>query len=523
MSAIKLLDDLQDKDAYEKYGIDVVESGSESGSEYDDVDIQLPHVYSGLMLTSRRNNQYLLLKQIGFGSNAVVWIAYCITSADYVAVKVQDEKCVADGIREVNLLNEIKTYITAHPDTQTNCVVMTDYLPYVERDGKEYICSVYELCADSCISLLVTGVHKYGFPVEVVKSIARQILQALVFLHDEMHIIHTDVKPHNILIRGKSGYTQRVIDLFEASGFKEKYARLGQVITDDAELLAQEIRQLALESVTAIRELKVCEALEELDEDVESGENFCSDDIADFEEDFDDDGEADEEEQQERVNKRSQSVDDFKKFMEFKDICDVEQYYEFLPDLNLRVLGTTTDTRHVIDEAYVTNCQVLLTDFGSAYHFAKRTRSEIQDRTYRAPEVVLNLNYGYGVDIWGLCCTVFELLTGYALFKPEDIDLTRDIHQLFLMEKQLGPMPIKMRQASNRRQFLFDADRNWAIKNVDKIQPVPIAWRLQHQFLYDAKTAAEISDFLMKGLRYNPKSRPTARELLQHPWLAQTQ
>ncbi|OTA78343.1 hypothetical protein M434DRAFT_87359 [Hypoxylon sp. CO27-5] len=47
-------------------------------------------------------------------------------------------------------------------------------------------------------------------PVPVAKNIARQLLQALAFLHDTCHIIHTDIKPQNILIE-----TQEINEMFD--------------------------------------------------------------------------------------------------------------------------------------------------------------------------------------------------------------------------------------------------------------------------------------------------------------------
>lgn len=41
-------------------------------------------------------------------------------------------------------------------------------------------------------------------------------------------------------------------------------------------------------------------------------------------------------------------------------------------------------------------------------------------RFYRAPEVILGMDYDYGVDVWSVGCTLFELFTGKILFPGEN-------------------------------------------------------------------------------------------------------
>jgi serine/threonine-protein kinase PRP4 len=37
-------------------------------------------------------------------------------------------------------------------------------------------------------------------------------------------------------------------------------------------------------------------------------------------------------------------------------------------------------------------------------------------RFYRAPEIILGMPYDYGVDMWSIGCTLYELYTGKILF-----------------------------------------------------------------------------------------------------------
>ena len=147
-------------------------------------------------------------------------------------------------------------------------------------------------------------------------------------------------------------------------------------------------------------------------------------------------------------------------------------------------------------------------------------KNEIQDRRYRAPEVILNFNYGYACDIWSVGCVVFELLTGFPLFAPYDEPLTKDIHHLFLMERMLGPLPVSMKSKSKRHKFLFEEKEKYKIKGVEPFARMTIEDRLIKQFLFTKADAKSCSEFMLEMLKYNPSTRATAKNLLNHKWLS---
>ena len=48
-----------------------------------------------------------------------------------------------------------------------------------------------------------------GLPRECVRSIIRQTLEGLQYLHEKCKIIHTDIKPENILLCVSDDYIRR--------------------------------------------------------------------------------------------------------------------------------------------------------------------------------------------------------------------------------------------------------------------------------------------------------------------------
>lgn len=75
-------------------------------------------------------------------------------------------------------------------------------------------------------------------------------------------------------------------------------------------------------------------------------------------------------------------------------------------------------------------------DFGSGCFQNKRIYQYIQSRYYRAPEVVLNINYDKKIDIWSFGCTLVELVIGKPLFIGSD-----NIELLGSMIEVLGMPP----------------------------------------------------------------------------------
>ena len=476
-------------------------------------------IYPGLVL----KKEYVLLKKIGFGNNAGVWMTYKISTKSYFAIKIQDNQCYQDGCREVAIINRINKFCAENKDRNIYCVKMLDYFVYEEDEETKYVCSIYDLYAGSIFTLLDNGKYKYGFPIPVVKKMIRQLLTALSALHGELGIIHTDIKPENILFKGIPSYHQKIIELFEESDFQKKHDLLQIEYKDNQNRFMEELEILALDSVKNIFFVEAYLGSNEefIPDDVDEDEFIEGDNDSDEEKDSSEESESEDEyaDKPDKFNERKQSIDDLLEHLDYKQMhdFDTEVDYDFIKELNNREFST--DKAELIDDKYVLNCQTALTDFGNSYFFAKRTRNEIQDRRYRAPEIILDFNYKYACDIWSVSCVTFELLTGFVLFEPANEPLNKDIHHLYLMEKNLGKMPITMKMASKRHKFLFDKTRNYHIKNIEPFEIVPLRHRLVDQFLFTETEADEIYDFLMCGLNYDPNERLNAMEMLQHPWL----
>ena len=492
-----------------------------SSAEFEQEEIITDEIiFPGLML----NDDYVLLKKIGYGNNAGVWMAYRISTKSYFAIKIQDHECYDDGCREIKILKKINEFIGKNNDVETYCVNMFDCFKYSEQkdDGIVFVCSVYDLYAGSIDTLITTGIYKYGLPIPVVKKITKQLLISLDVLHNKLNIVHTDIKPENILLKGIPIGHKKIIETFEKSKFQEQYNKLQKKHCKNPDALLDKIKLLAIECVAGLDDIQdpfLCRPQTLSDEEDDSG-SIISGEEDDFEDGSNESSseESSEEETQQCFNlNRRQSVDDLVEHLYSKEKHDLEEYYDFVSVLNNK--NTTTDTKKIINDDCVYNCEIAITDFGNSYFYEKRTKHEIQDRRYRAPEVVMAFNYGYACDMWSVGCLVFELLTGFTLFAPYDEPLTKDIHHMYLMESMLGPIPVKMKKTSKRQKFLFNHKNKFNIKGVEKIDRISIKERLIKQFLFSEPDADDCSNFILMMLKYNPPSRGTAKSMLTHKWL----
>lgn len=160
-----------------------------------------------------------------------------------------------------------------------------------------------------------------------------------------------------------------------------------------------------------------------------------------------------------------------------------------------------------------TTCDVKIIDFGSSCFTSDESTSYIQSRSYRAPEVMLGLDYGQKIDIWSLGCIAAELYTGRVLFSNESIStLWARIIAI------LGNIPRKMLQEGRYTSKYFASSQEIYHRTRDNeiVLLKPKRTSLWHRL---SSPDAGFVDFVADLLQIDPRKRPTADQALQHAWL----
>lgn len=82
-----------------------------------------------------------------------------------------------------------------------------------------HVCMVFEVLGENLLGLIKRWHHR-GIPMPLVKQITKQVLLGLDYLHRECGIIHTDLKPENVLI--EIGDVEQIVKTYVKEEEREK-------------------------------------------------------------------------------------------------------------------------------------------------------------------------------------------------------------------------------------------------------------------------------------------------------------
>jgi len=202
------------------YGISPTESSFESATENSDSS-DVDYSRNGEEFENDIiNNQYMLLYKIGYGSFSSVWLTYDIIYDKFYAIKIQTPDDYDEGLEELKIYEIISKVCKQNKNLHTLMTLKYSFI--LERDEKKYVCMVMELMAGSMYDVIKTDKYKNGLPPKSVESVEKQLMESIKVLHN-FDIIHTDIKPENILICGVNKKYQKIMDKFNKLKLKEKY------------------------------------------------------------------------------------------------------------------------------------------------------------------------------------------------------------------------------------------------------------------------------------------------------------
>ncbi|KAL9068646.1 MAG: hypothetical protein Q9161_006084 [Pseudevernia consocians] len=174
-------------------------------------------------------------------------------------------------------------------------------------------------------------------------------------------------------------------------------------------------------------------------------------------------------------------------------------------------------------------------DLGSASDASENEITQyLVSRFYRAPEIILGMPYDFGIDVWSIGCTLFELYTGKILFTG------RSNNQMLraIMECR-GKFSHKILRKAQFAAFHFDDLLNFRSVEKDKLTGKDVVRimsfskptrDLKTRLMANAKglNDGEIKDLnafvdlLDRCLSLNPERRCTPAEALRHPFITRT-
>ena len=195
----------------------------------------------------------------------------------------------------------------------------------------------------------------------------------------------------------------------------------------------------------------------------------------------------------------------------------------WLPRHGLGIIHCDIKPENIVLDDYDTGA-VKLIDFGSSCFASDRLSTYVQSRSYRAPEVVLGLEYDALIDVWSLGCVLAEAWSGYVLFQNDS--LATMLARLIAI---LGPIPTRMLDEAPNTHRFFTASGNVYerfAQGQDDLAPGQDAYVL----LFPKRTSLAnrlhldhddlFADFVHALLSVDPNSRPSPATAKLHPFLA---
>ena len=545
-------------------------------------------------------DRYIIMQKLGYGHFSTAWLALDTKYGSYVAIKIQKaaQQYIDAAYDEVEILqelgkhnfdkewiNSLKEYYKDEPEKlkdieiseNSKVVQLLNSFIYHGQNGRHF-CMVFEIVGVTLLELIKRYNYK-GIPLPYIRIITKQVLIGLDFLHRMCHIIHTDLKPENVLVcltndelreiqsngylniqktdkKKKKNKNVELDDSKSQSDLDPKGNLTGKQIRKKRQKLRKKMERMGMSPQEIDKKLKEImnekkASIQENDEEDIDVDNFDIDELI----------------ERPRISSVPKiNLNSKKDVYNNDDEDDVNfDYFEKnqpLYEINLMEYGKILQkylkekTRILHDENYRRNIiaknnilssdktekekiklmkqlnekmnrrgpeidpsiEVKVCDIGNACWFNHHFSTIIQTRQYRAPEVLLGINYNETSDIWSLACMIFELATGDFLFEPRKGDTysKNDDHLAQIIEL-LGKMPKKFALSGSDSYKYFD--KKGKLRRIKKLVYYPLKNVLMEKYNFKEKEAQALTDFMLPMLEYYPEKRASARELLRHPWL----
>lgn len=172
-----------------------------------------------------------------------------------------------------------------------------------------------------------------------------------------------------------------------------------------------------------------------------------------------------------------------------------------------------------------------LCDFGSAsWGDDCDITPYLVSRFYRAPEIILGLNYDFAIDLWSVATVLFEIYTGKIMFPGRT---NNDMLKIIMDYK--GRISNKFTRKGMFKDQHFDANFNFLYHEIDKItqrekitvmsniNPTKdlLALLIGYQRLPEdqLKKVTQLKDLLDKMLVVDPSKRISLSHCIAHPFI----
>ncbi|KAK6532280.1 serine/threonine protein kinase, CMGC group, variant 2 [Arthrobotrys megalospora] len=437
-----------------------------------------------------KDGKYTVIRKLGWGHFSTVWLSRDNETGRHVALKVVRSAAhyTETALDEIKLLQKIVTAKPDHPGRQF-VVSLLDSFEHKGPNGT-HVCMVFEVLGENLLGLIKKWNHR-GIPMQLVKQITKQVLLGLDYLHRECGIIHTDLKPENVLI--EIGDVESIVRLVEGDTAK--------VNGDKTKPERPSNRRRRRTLITGSQPLPspVATTFGANPFFVPKSKTHSHSSLSTFMDSSDSSTHLDPESANKAREKTAELLTGAISGINLEKAADESEHTQETPFPNDMI-------------------KVKIADLGNACWTNHHFTNDIQTRQYRSPEVILGAKWGASTDTWSMACMVFELITGDYLFDPQQgTKYGKDDDHIAQIIELCGSFPRHLCMAGKWSIEIFN--RKGELRNIHRLRHWALPDVLREKYHFSEKDGNEISDFLLPMLELNPEKRANAGGMTGHPFL----
>uniref|UniRef100_A0A2K6CGL6 non-specific serine/threonine protein kinase n=1 Tax=Macaca nemestrina TaxID=9545 RepID=A0A2K6CGL6_MACNE len=492
------------------------------------------------------NGRYHVIQKLGWGHFSTVWLSWDIHGKKFVAMKVvkSAEHYTETALDEIRLLKSARNPDPNDPNREMVVQLLDDFK--ISGVNGTHICMVFEVLGHHLLKW-ITKSNCQGLPLPCVKKIIH-----LDYLHTKCRIIHTDIKPENILLSVNKQYFRRLAaeaTEWQQSGapppsgsavstapqpkpadkmskkkkkkLKKRQKKLRKWRESD---LGQKRPNKQEESESPVeRPLKENPPNKMTQEKLEESKGGAAEincngviEVINYTQNSNNETLRHKEDLHNANDRDVQNLNQESSFLSSQNSfseqyisqlqesirseipCEDEQEQEHNGPLDNK--GKSMAGNFLVNSLEPKNAEkfkVKIADLGNACWVHKHFTEDIQT---------------------SMTCMAFELATDAYLFEPHSgEEYTQDEDHIALIIELLVKVPCKLIVAGKYSKEFFT--KKGDLKRITKLKPWGLFEVLVEKYEWSQEEAAGFTDFLLPMLELIPEKRATATECLRYPWL----